>query len=119
MVIAEGVARMLNPELNLWKASEPVVKDWLKEQLGPAAKLKKMSTSLKALDQFMDEIPQHLTVLENNMSGLSRIAGKVQDMDESQFERFLERPSDKSIFEKLALWIIAISLGIIAFKQLF
>lgn len=119
MVIAEGVARMLNPELNLWKASEPVVKDWLKEQLGPAAKLKKMSTSLKALDQFMDEIPQHLTVLEKNMSGLSRIAGKVQDMDEKQIERFLERSQDKSIFEKLALWIIAISLGIIAFKQLF
>lgn len=119
MVIAEGVARMLNPELNLWKASEPVVKDWLKEQLGPAAKLRKMSTSLRALDQFMDEMPQHLTVLEKNMSGLARIAGKVQDMDERQFERFIERSSNQSIFEKTALWIIAISLGIIAFKQLF
>lgn len=119
MVIAEGVARSLNPELNLWKASEPVVKEWLQNQLGPVAKMKKMSAGLQALDQFMDEIPSHLTVLEKNMSGLSRLAGKVQDMDEERLTQLVEGKPQKSLSNQIALWLIALSLSAIAFKQLF
>jgi ubiquinone biosynthesis protein len=35
MVVVEGVARTLNPKFNMWKAAEPVVGDWIRDNLGP------------------------------------------------------------------------------------
>ena len=34
MVIVEGVARSLNPELNMWTAAEPIAKAWMQDNLG-------------------------------------------------------------------------------------
>ena len=36
MVVVEGVARSLDPNINMWIAAEPVVGAWIEEQLGPA-----------------------------------------------------------------------------------
>ena len=35
MVVAEGVARSLDPTLNIWKTSDPVVRGWIEDNLGP------------------------------------------------------------------------------------
>lgn len=39
MVMVEGVATMLDPEINMWDVSGPYVKSWLRDELGPEAKL--------------------------------------------------------------------------------
>ena len=39
MVVVEGVARTLNPELNMWVTAEPVVRSWIERRLGPVGKL--------------------------------------------------------------------------------
>ncbi len=39
MVVVEGVARTLNPDLNMWVTAEPVVKGWIERKLGPIGKL--------------------------------------------------------------------------------
>jgi len=39
MVVVEGVARTLNPNLNMWTASEPVVRAWIEEKLGPQGRI--------------------------------------------------------------------------------
>ena len=36
MVVVEGVARTLNPQLNMWATSEPVVREWIETQARPA-----------------------------------------------------------------------------------
>ena len=40
MMTAEGVGRGLNPTVNMWKLSEPLIMDWAKENLSPKARLK-------------------------------------------------------------------------------
>lgn len=35
MVLVEGVARTLDPELNIWEVSEPIVSKWVKRNVGP------------------------------------------------------------------------------------
>ena len=35
MVVVEGVARKLDPQLNMWSTAEPVVGAWIAENLGP------------------------------------------------------------------------------------
>ena len=37
MVVVEGVARSLNPAMNMWETSRPVVTDYIRSNLGPAA----------------------------------------------------------------------------------
>ena len=37
MVVVEGVARSLNPQMNMWETSRPVVTDYIRSNLGPAA----------------------------------------------------------------------------------
>src|SRR5581483_8346906 len=36
MVVVEGVARSLDPKLDMWKVAEPVVSEWMQRHLGPA-----------------------------------------------------------------------------------
>lgn len=114
LVVAEGVARTLNPELNLWRAAEPVVKEWLTRELGPTAKLQKMTEGFKAIDRFLDNIPNHLRHLEEDLDGLSNLARIIRDMDEESLQRLLEGRRKPATQQSLAVWLIAISLITIA-----
>src|SRR5215218_629904 len=37
MVMNEGVATALDPDINMWETAEPFLKDWLRAELGPEA----------------------------------------------------------------------------------
>ena len=37
MVMVEGVATALDPDVNMWEIAEPFVRDWLRDELGPEA----------------------------------------------------------------------------------
>src|SRR5262249_56334145 len=39
MLMAEGVSRQLNPDLNIWTLAQPLVEDWMRENRGPEARL--------------------------------------------------------------------------------
>ncbi|MGB7254456.1 MAG: 2-polyprenylphenol 6-hydroxylase, partial [Xanthobacteraceae bacterium] len=39
MVVVEGVARAMDPKLDMWSTAEPVVREWMERNLGPAGKL--------------------------------------------------------------------------------
>ncbi len=114
LVIAEGVARSLNPELNMWRAAEPVVKEWLTKEIGPAAKLKKMQDGLKAIDHFMDNLPNHLANLEEDLGGLAGLARTLKSMDQETLETLLQGRAKPSLSHQLAIWLIAATLIIIA-----
>ncbi len=38
MLMAEGVSRQLDPELNIWTLAEPLIADWMRENRGPEAR---------------------------------------------------------------------------------
>jgi ubiquinone biosynthesis protein len=51
MVTVEGVARMLDPEINMWEAATPVVSSAIAEAIGPRRQIEKLrAATLKALD---------------------------------------------------------------------
>jgi ubiquinone biosynthesis protein len=37
MVMNEGVATALDPDINMWETSEPFLKEWIRSELGPEA----------------------------------------------------------------------------------
>lgn len=39
MVMVEGVALALDPDVNMWEIAEPFVRNWMRDELGPEARL--------------------------------------------------------------------------------
>ena len=60
MVVVEGVARKLDPRLNMWATAEPVVGGWIAENLGPRGKIEDLGRSLAALAKVVADAPDRL-----------------------------------------------------------
>ena len=57
MVVVEGVARSLDPNMNIWEVARPEVTSYIKESLGPKAILKDLAQSAKAIAKFGPHAP--------------------------------------------------------------
>ena len=57
MVVVEGVARTLDPAFNMWKTSEPVVGDWIRDNLGPRGLLADARDGANALLSLARQAP--------------------------------------------------------------
>jgi ubiquinone biosynthesis protein len=71
MVVVEGVARTLNPNLNMWVTAEPVVRQWIERYLGPLGKLEEAGESVKSLARMALKIP---TLLEEGHKAMQTLA---------------------------------------------
>ena len=58
MVVVEGVARKLDPHLDMWATAEPVVGGWIAENLGPRAKLEDLGAAAAQLGRLLIEAPE-------------------------------------------------------------
>lgn len=58
MVVVEGVARSLDPSLNMWEAARPVVEDYIRDSLGPRAMLRDLGNTLRVLGRFGPHLPK-------------------------------------------------------------
>ena len=55
MVMVEGVASSLDPEINMWEVSGPFVADWIRNELGPEVLIAgKINRTLKTLADLPD-----------------------------------------------------------------
>ncbi len=57
MVVVEGVARSLDPQLDMWSTAEPVVRSWIEDNLGPRGKLADAGQSLASLSNLATQAP--------------------------------------------------------------
>jgi ubiquinone biosynthesis protein len=60
MVVVEGVARKLDPRLNMWSTAEPVVGSWIAENLGPRGALDDLGRGLAAAAELLRLAPERL-----------------------------------------------------------
>jgi ubiquinone biosynthesis protein len=61
MVLVEGVGRRLDPAVNIWSLSRPLVEQWMRDNRGPEARLR------QRIDNFaeaLDEVPRLLRNLD-------------------------------------------------------
>lgn len=57
MVVVEGVARSLDPHINIWEVAKPVVGDYIKTSIGPAAIISDLKHALMVLSRFGPKLP--------------------------------------------------------------
>lgn len=58
MVVVEGVARTLNPHINIWQVSQPIVEDYIKQSIGPKALARDLFKTARVLARFGPKLPQ-------------------------------------------------------------
>ncbi len=104
MVVVEGVARSLDPSLNIWTAAEPIVREWVAGQLNPVARLREAVLDAGALVQALKQAPTFLQRSARMMEAL-----EMQDAR-------IPRPVWKGL--ALPLWFAAAALAVIAAKTL-
>jgi len=49
LMMAEGLGRMLNPNINMWQLSEPLITDWARENFGVKATLREKLQDIHGL----------------------------------------------------------------------
>ena len=61
MLMAEGVSRRLNPDLNIWTLAQPLVEEWMRENRGPEARLRNAAEDVM---RAVERLPSLLTDVE-------------------------------------------------------
>jgi ubiquinone biosynthesis protein len=57
MVVVEGVARSLDPHINIWEVASPIVERYIRENLGPKAVLRDLVKTARVLARFGPKLP--------------------------------------------------------------
>lgn len=60
MVVVEGIARVLDPEFNMWKVAEPIVSDWMLQNMGIAGFKRDLKEAGDALVHSFRQTPEIL-----------------------------------------------------------
>jgi ubiquinone biosynthesis protein len=105
MVLVEGVARNLDPDLDIWTVAEPVVGDWLRREEGPVGRIEDFGNHLTRMSEALGRVPNLLAQAELTMA---------------EHRAMMHRPRDGLMrFALLAVLAMAfVSLGTVAIVAL-
>jgi ubiquinone biosynthesis protein len=116
MVVVEGVSRMLNPNFNMWKASEPVVGDWIARNLGPARIVTDLKDGLHAAARLAEQAPQLAERAERLSQELDSMSANGLRFDTETANAIGKAEARYSRSGRIALWVIALTAIYIAFQ---
>ncbi|WP_288939280.1 2-polyprenylphenol 6-hydroxylase [uncultured Roseovarius sp.] len=57
MVVVEGVARSLSPQINIWQVARPVVEAYIRKNIGPHAAVRDLQKTLAVLARYGPRLP--------------------------------------------------------------
>ncbi|XWN31826.1 MAG: 2-polyprenylphenol 6-hydroxylase [Devosia sp.] len=114
MVVVEGVARTLDPKLNIWHAAEPVVRDWMTQELGPAGTARKAQDSLSALMRAVLQAPELAERVDRLTRDLERVLESGAPLTKQSAAALGRQAGARPVLRDIAVWIGAISLAVIA-----
>ena len=81
MVVVEGVARSLDPNVNIWQVARPIVEGYIKQNIGPRALLRDLGRTARVLARFGPKLPRlvedRLFRAEGNPAPRARSGGAV------------------------------------------
>jgi ubiquinone biosynthesis protein len=107
MVVVEGVARSLDPKLDMWTVAEPVVREWIERHLGPIGRIEDAAGGALEVGRFLGDVP----------GLLSRGASVLQQLDAVTRDGLVLAPQTvadigraearRNRWTVIALWVIA------------
>jgi ubiquinone biosynthesis protein len=111
MVVVEGVARSLDPRLDMWAVAEPVVRQWIERNLGPAGRLEEATAGTMELGKFLGGLPALLTRAGELADQLDAITRDGLVLAPATVAAIGAAEARKSRWMTVALWIIALGVA--------
>jgi len=114
MVVVEGVARTLDPELNIWTAAEPIAKAWIEANTGVAGRLREAGEGAEVLGKVMAEVPRLLEQAERAALALADMARGGLRLDDDTLERLAAAQAHHDRWTRWGVWAGALALAAMA-----
>lgn len=115
MVVVEGVARNLDPRLDMWTTSEPVVREWMERHLGPIGRVEEAGKGLWTLANLATDLPDMALRTKRLLGRFEDLTAEGVALDRDSISAIGRAETRGTRWSTAALWIIALSLMIIAF----
>ncbi len=110
MVVVEGVARGFDPRLDIWATSDPVVRSWIEEHLGPLGKLADAGRGFGLLGRAVGGLPDFLGRVDSIARKLEHAATHGFELAPASVENIGRAEARRARWGNAALWIIAAAL---------
>jgi ubiquinone biosynthesis protein len=118
MVVVEGVARSLDPKLDMWSTAEPVVREWMTRNLGPAGRLENAAGGVAEVGRFIGNAPGLLTRGARVLDQLDEATRDGLVLSQQTLAEIDKAETRRSRWTVAALWVIAALLAWIVFRHL-
>lgn len=116
MVVVEGVARTLDPKLDMWATAEPVVRDWIERHLGPIGRIENAASELGGIARIVSEAPQLITRASAAFERLDEQTREGIVLSPETVEQIGRAEARRWRWATLALWVIAGLLAVSMFR---
>jgi ubiquinone biosynthesis protein len=117
MVVVEGVARSMDPKLDMWTTAEPVVREWMTRNLGLAGKLENATQGVSEIGRFIGSAPGLLTRGARVLDQLDEVTRDGLVLSPQTIAEIGKAEGRRSRWTVAALWVIAALLFWIAFLR--
>ncbi|MEP3047009.1 MAG: 2-polyprenylphenol 6-hydroxylase [Roseibium sp.] len=119
MVVVEGVARTLNPNLDMWKTAEPVVGGWIAEHLGPTGKIRDVGDAISSLARVANDMPLFADRIGRMSEELEKMATQGLRFSDETAEAIGKAEARHTRSGRVALWVIAAAMVALAVGQFY
>jgi len=110
MLTAEGVGRLLNPNINMWELARPLIEEWMRENRGPEAQfLEDAGATLSTIRRLPALVREAERVTADMASGGLRL-------HPATVRQVLQGWNRRRRGDRAALWVIAALLAVIALR---
>jgi len=114
MVVVEGVARSLDPKLDMWTTSDPVVREWIQRNLGPVGALEGAAQGAGEIGRFLADVPSLLTRAGSLIEQMDTITRDGLILSPQTVDAIGAAEARRNRPTAIALWLIAALLFAIA-----
>jgi ubiquinone biosynthesis protein len=111
MVVAEGVARSLDPNLDMWATAEPVVRQWVERHLGPAGRIEDAAEGAAEVGRFLGGVPGLLARGARIADQLDTATRDGLVLSPDTVKAIGAAEARRSRWTAVALWVIAALLA--------
>ena len=103
MVLVEGVARSLDPELDIWTVSEPVVGSFVRREAGPVGRIEDLADRLRVATESIGRLPAVISKAE-------------QALDDHRADRQAGRRRHERYLVAAGIWLVALIALMLAWR---
>ncbi len=111
MVIVEGVARSLDPNINIWTAAEPVAKAWIEDNYGISGRLRDAGEGAETIGKILADVPRLLAHADRSAHAFAAMASNGVRLDDVTIQRIARESARHGKTGRWALWLGAISMA--------